>query len=110
MLLPLPHCASLPFREPRLAVSVPQTLKTTPPLAAAAAAPTGAVARFGAGSSEDGAERFFLLSCSRASLVFAASDFLAPPDQGLAACFRDRSLLALGVQLLYHTRRVLSRV
>ena len=64
MLLPLPHCASLPFREPQLAVSVPQTLKATSPLAAAAAAPTGAVARFGAGSSEDGAaERFFFLSC-----------------------------------------------
>ena len=34
VLLPLPHCASLPFREPRLAVSVPQTLKATSPLAA----------------------------------------------------------------------------
>ena len=52
VLLPLPHCASLPFREPRLTVSVPHTLKATSPLAAAAAAPTGAVARFGAGSSE----------------------------------------------------------
>ena len=51
MLLPLPHFASLPFREPWLAVSVPQTFKATSPLAAAAAAPTGAVARFGAGSS-----------------------------------------------------------
>ena len=39
---------TLPFREPRLAVSVPQTLKATSPLTAAAAAPTGAVARFGA--------------------------------------------------------------
>ena len=62
--LPLPHCASLPFREPRLEVLVPQTLKATSPLAAAAAKPTGAVARFGTGSSENGAaERFFFLSC-----------------------------------------------
>jgi len=62
--LPLPHCASLPFREPRLAVSVPQTLKATLPLEATAAAPTGAEELFGAGSSENGAaERFFFLSC-----------------------------------------------
>ena len=75
MPLPLPDCASLPFREPRLAVSVPHTLKATSPLAAAAAEPTGAVARFGAGSSEDGAAERFFLSCSHASLMFAASDF-----------------------------------